>query len=50
MLWNSAMERGTDAQLVKAIVVMVIIWGIVMFVNGPLARLLAFFGMSVSPH
>ena len=34
------MERWTDWQLIK-----VIIWGGAMFVNGPLDRLLAFFGM-----
>lgn len=45
------MERWTDVQLVKVIVVsLVIIWGVAIFVNGPLDRLLTFFGMSISPH
>lgn len=48
MLWNGAMERWTDAQLVNAIVVISRISGIAIFVNGPLDRLLAFFGMSAS--
>lgn len=38
------MERWTDWQLIKAIVmILVVIWGVAMFVNGPLDRLLAFF-------
>ncbi|HEU5409108.1 MAG TPA: hypothetical protein VFU48_15165 [Nitrospira sp.] len=45
------MERWTDVQLVKVIVViLVIIWGVAMLMNGPLDRLLGFFGMSFSPH
>lgn len=41
---RSTMERWTDWQLMKAIVmILVVIWGVAMFVNGPLDRLLAFF-------
>jgi len=45
------LERWTDVQLVKVIVViLVIIWGVAMLMNGPLDRLLGFFGMNFSPH
>lgn len=58
MLWycpsrvgRVTLERWTDVQLVKVIVViLVIIWGVAMLMNGPLDRLLSFFGMSFSPH
>ena len=40
------MERWTDWQLSKTIIVILVVtWGIAMLVNGPLNRLLAFFGM-----
>ena len=43
---RSPMERWTDWQLSKAIIVILVVtWGIAMLVNGPLNRLLAFFGM-----
>jgi len=43
------MERWTDWQLIKTIVlILVTVWGIAMFVNGPLGRFLAYFGMTVS--
>jgi len=43
---RSPMERWTDWQLSKTIIVILVVtWGIAMLVNGPLNRLLAFFGM-----
>ncbi len=40
------MERWTDWQLIKAVfLTLIIIWLIAMFANGPLDRLLEFFGM-----